>query len=91
MALTENEIEKIAKSIFDKLVEYQEKFEKQNNEFIVSDEFGNSSIVSEKEYLQFEISKLRDIEKQHVQNERFEKAEEIKNKIIKLKQKLYGI
>lgn len=88
MNLSDEDINKIADALFERLMKQQEKFESEYNTFIVSDEFGNTKSVSEAEYLQFELAKLQDIMNTYVQEEKYEKAEIIKNKIRKLRLKL---
>lgn len=91
MTLDKEDIEAVAQAIFERLVAYQEQFEKDNNTYIISDEFGNSSMVSEEEYIQYEIDKLKDLERMHVEKENFEAAAIIQNKINKFKIKLKEI
>jgi len=91
MTLDKEDIEAVAQAIFERLVAYQEQFEKDNNTYIISDEFGNSSMVSEEEYIQYEIDKLKELERRHVEKENFEAAAIIQNKINKFKIKLKEI
>lgn len=88
MALTEQEIEKIAELLFQKLIKYQEKFEKNTRTFMVSDEFGNNTQVSEIEYYGYELHKLEKLLEEYVYNEEYEKADVIKNKIRLLRIKI---
>ena len=88
MALTEQEIEQIAELLFKKLIKYQEKFEKSTRSFMVSDEFGNNTQVSEIEFYGFELHKLEKLLETYVENEDYEKAEIIKNKIRILRIKI---
>ncbi len=88
MALSEQEIEKIAELLFQKLVKHQESFEDQTKTFMVSDEFGNNANVSEIEYYGYELHKLESILEKYVANEEYEKADIIKNKIRLLKIKI---
>ena len=88
MALTEQEIEKIAELLFQKLIKYQEKFEKNTRTFMVSDEFGNNTQVSEIEYYGYELHKLEKLLDEYVHNEEYEKAKIIKNKIRLLRIKI---
>ena len=88
MALTEQEIEKIAELLFQKLIKYQEKFEKNTRTFMVSDEFGNNTQVSEIEYYGYELHKLEKLLDEYVHNEEYEKADVIKNKIRLLRIKI---
>jgi len=88
MALTEQEIEQIAELLFKKLIKYQEKFEKTTQSFMVSDEFGNNTQVSEIEYYGWELHKLERLLETYVDNEDYEKAEIIKNKIRIIRKKI---
>ena len=88
MTLDKEDIEAISQAIFERLVKHQEQFEKDNNQYIISDEFGNSSYVSEEEYIEYEIEKLKDLEQMHVKKENFEAADIKQNKINKFKIKL---
>ena len=88
MALSEQEIEKIAELLFTKLVKHQESFEKRTQTFMVSDEFGNNTQVSEIEYYGWELHKLEKLLETYVDNEDYEKAEIIKNKIRIIRNKI---
>ena len=88
MALSEQEIEKIAELLFTKLVKHQESFEKRTQTFMVSDEFGNNTQVSEIEYYGWELHKLEKLLETYVDNEDYEKAEIIKNKIRIIRKKI---
>lgn len=88
MSLTDEDINKIADALFERLMKQQEKFEKENNTYIVSDEFGNSKTVEESEYLHFELMKLEELLKSYIQEEKYEKAEVLKNKIRILRGKI---
>ncbi len=88
MALSEQEIEKIAELLFTKLVKHQESFEDQTKTFMISDEFGNNAHVSELEYYGYELHKLENILQNYVENEEYEKADIIKNKIRLLEIKI---
>jgi len=81
MNLSDEDINKIADALFQRLMEQQKKFEDENNTYIVSDEFGNSKTVDEAEYLHFELIKLEELLNIYVQEEKYEKAEILKNKI----------
>lgn len=86
--MTDEELKKLAELIFTKLVTHWKELEIQQNQFVVSDEFGNSKTVTEIEYLGFELDKLQRIEKQYVDEEEFEKASIIQNKIKRLVNKI---
>lgn len=88
MNLSEEDIQKIADSLFKKLMEQQEKFDQENNIFIVSDEFGNSKNVEEVEYLHFELMKLESLLDQYIKEEMYEKANVLNNKIRILRSKI---
>ena len=88
MALSEQEIEKIAELLFTKLVKHQESFEKKTQTFMISDEFGNNTQVSEIEYYGWELHKLEKLLETYVDNEDYEKAEIIKNKIRIIRNKI---
>jgi len=88
MNLSEEDIQKIADSLFKKLMEQQEKFDQENNIFIVSDEFGNSKNVEEIEYLHFELMKLESLLDQYIKEEMYEKANVLSNKIRILRSKI---
>ena len=88
MNLSEEDIQKIADSLFKKLMEQQEKFDQENNIFIVSDEFGNSKNVEEIEYLHFELMKLESLLDQYIKEEMYEKANVLNNKIRILRSKI---
>ena len=88
MSLTEDDINKIADALFKKLMEQQEKYEKENNTYIISDEFGNSKNVDELEYLHIELLKMEELLETYVKNEEYEKATIIKNKIRMIRNKI---
>jgi len=88
MALSEQEIELIAELLFQKLIRHQESYEKQTQTFMVNDEFGNTTQVTEIEYYSWELHKLERLLETYVSNEDYEKAEIIKNKIRMLKIKI---
>lgn len=81
MNLSDEDINKIADALFQRLMEQQKKFEDENHTYIVSDEFGNSKTVDEAEYLHFELIKLEELLNVYVREEQYEKAEILKNKI----------
>lgn len=81
MNLSEEDINRLADALFERLMEQQKKFEDENSTYIVSDEFGNSKTVDELQYLHFELSKLEELLNIYVREERYEKAEILKNKI----------
>lgn len=88
MNLSDEDINKLADALFERLMKQQEKFEAEHNTFIVSDEFGNNKTVSEAEYLQFELTKLEELMNTYVQEEHYEKAEILKNKIRIIRNKI---
>jgi hypothetical protein len=92
MSLTDGEIERIAQLLFEKLVENQSK--EQDNavqQYVIYDEFGNSSSVSESEFFHYELERLYELENKYVGDEQYEKADIIKNKIRQIKLKLKGL
>lgn len=91
MALSEQEIEQIAELLFQKLIKHQDEYEKEHQTYIVSDEFGNNTQVSEIEYLGWELYKLEKLLQNYVDNEDYEKAEIIKNKIRRLRIKIKNL
>ena len=91
MELSDEQLEKLAEKLFKKLIKEQEKYEKNNHLYILSDEFGNTSEVSESAYYMYELDKLKDLEKEYVRQEKYEEADAIKRKITELKIKLRGI
>lgn len=88
MNLSDQDINKIADALFERLMKQQEKFEAEHNTFIVSDEFGNSKTVDEAEYLHFELIKLEELMNLYVKEEHYEKAEILKNKIRIIRNKI---
>jgi len=88
MNLSEEELDIIAEKLFQRLMKQQEIFEQENNTFIINDEFGNNRTVTELEYLHFELYKLEGLESKYVEDEEFEKANMIKNKIRHIKNKI---
>jgi len=81
MNLSDEELNKIADLLFQKLIEHQNKYEQQTSTYIINDEFGNNRTVDELEYLHFELHKLESLETKYVEDEDYEKASIIKNKI----------
>ncbi len=81
MNLSDEDINRIADALFERLMKQQEKFDKENQTYIVSDEFGNSKTVDEMQYLHFELAKLEELLNLYVREEKYEKAEILKNKI----------
>ena len=88
MALSEQEIEQIAEMLFQKLVAQQEQYEKETQTYMVSDEFGNRTQVSEIEYYGWELHKLENLLETYVEKEDYKKAQIIKNKIRILRNKI---
>jgi len=91
MNLTEEELQKIADILFDKLVKHQNNYEEETKQYMIYDEFGNATSVSEKEFYLNEIERLQDIESNYAENEEYEKAKIVNNKIRKIKIKLNKI
>ena len=88
MNLSDEDINRIADALFERLMKQQEKFEKENHTYIVSDEFGNSKTVDESEYLHFELIKLEELLNIYVKEEQYEKANILKNKIRIIRAKI---
>jgi hypothetical protein len=89
MSLTDGDIERIAQLLFEKLVEKQsQETDESTHQYIVYDEFGNSSSVSESEFFHYELERLYELENKYVGEEQYEKADIIKNKIRQIKLKL---
>jgi hypothetical protein len=89
MTLTDGEIERIAQLIFEKLLEKQKNFEEETEQvYHIYDELGKVEIVSEQEFYEYELDRLIDLERKYVEDEEFEKANIIKNKIRKVKLKI---
>jgi len=89
MTLTDGDIERIAQLIFEKLLEKQKSFEEETEQtYHIYDELGKVEIVSEQEFYEYELDRLIDLEKKYVEDEEFEKANIIKNKIRKVKLKI---
>ena len=89
--MTDEEIKKLADIIFKKLVTHWKQMEATMNQFIVSDEFGNQKSVTEIEYLSFELEKLQLLEQKYVDNEAFEQASIIQNKIKRILNKIKNL
>lgn len=89
MSLTDDEIERIAQLLFEKLVEKQsQETGESTHQYVVYDEFGNSSSVSESEFFHYELERLYELENKYVGEEQYEKADIIKNKIRQIELKL---
>lgn len=88
MILSDGEIERIAQLLFEKIIDNQNEYEKTNHQYVIYDEFGNSTTVSEHEFYQYELERLYELEKKYVKQEEYEKADIIKNKILRIKLKL---
>ena len=87
--MTDGEIERIAQLVFEKLVQYYKDNEQETTQqYVVYDEFGNSSSVSEAEFYHYELERLYHLEKKYVDNEEYEKADMIKNRIRQVKIRL---
>ena len=84
--MTNEEIEKIAELLFKKMIDLQHEFDSNQTEvsYQVYDEFGNSSKIDELSFFQYELDRLKDLENKYVEEENFEKAAIIKNKLNKI-------
>lgn len=75
-----------------KLLEESEKQEANiKQEYVVHDNFGNTRSVSEKQYLMIELERLNHLEKMYAEKEEYEKANIIKNKIIRVKLRINNL
>jgi hypothetical protein len=88
MNLTDEELQKIADSLFEKLIKHQDKYEEEIKHYMIYDNFGNSKTVSEKDFYINEVERLIELEKDYAENEEYEKAKIISNKIKNIKIKL---
>jgi hypothetical protein len=88
MNLTDEELQKIADSLFEKLIKHQDKYEEETKHYMIYDNFGNSKTVSEKDFYINEVERLIELEKDYAENEEYEKAKIISNKIKNIKIKL---
>lgn len=89
MKLSNEDVDRIAQAIFNKLISHQEKLQSElKDEYIIQDEFGNSHNVTEEEFYLQELENLMHLEEMYVHEEQYEKANIIKNKILRLKLKL---
>jgi hypothetical protein len=88
--MTDKEIEKIAELLFKKLIDFQNEFDNkpENISFHVYDDFGNSNTVDELTFFKYELDRLKDLENKYIENENYEKAAIIKNKLDKIKIKI---
>lgn len=95
MPLTDGEIERIAQLLFEKLMGLDQNFKSTENEsqniYAIYDDFGDQKIVDEKTFLNFEIERLKILEDRYVEKEEYEKADIIKNKILKIKLKIHKL
>lgn len=95
MPLTDGEIERIAQLLFEKLMGLDQNLKSTENEsqniYAIYDDFGDQKIVDEKTFLNFEIERLKILEDRYVEKEEYEKADIIKNKILKIKLKIHKL
>lgn len=84
--MTNEEIEKIAELLFKKMINLQHEFDNKQNEvsYHVYDEFGNSSKIDELSFFHYELDRLKDLENKYIEEEKYEKAAIIKNKLDKI-------
>jgi len=84
--MTNEEIEKIAELLFKKMIDLQYEFDSKQNEvsYHVYDELGNSSKVDELSFFHYELDRLKDLENKYIEEEKYEKAAIIKNKLDKI-------
>jgi len=91
MALSDGEIERIAQLIFEKIIAKQNQYyenEEVSQEYHVYDDMGNVFIVNELQFLEYELERLNELESKYAEQEEFEKAAIIRNKINKIKLKI---
>jgi len=60
-------------------------------EYVVHDNFGNTRSVNERQYLMIELERLNNLENMYAQKEEYEKADIIKNKIIRIKLRINNL
>lgn len=105
--MTEEEMNKLAEVIVNKLgLSYPnlvnmiakkllEESDKQDSnikqEYVVHDNFGNTRSVNERQYLMIELERLNNLENMYAQKEEYEKADIIKNKIIRIKLRINNL
>ena len=84
--MTNEEIEQIAELLFKKMIDLQHEFDSNQNEvsYHVYDEFGNSSKIDELSFFHYELDRLKDLENKYIEEEKYEKAAIIKNKLDKI-------
>ena len=84
--MTNEEIEKIAELLFKKMINLQHEFDSKQNEvsYHVHDEFGNSSKIDKLSFFHYELDRLKDLENKYIEEEKYEKAAIIKNKLDKI-------
>lgn len=84
--MTNEEIEKIAELLFKKMIDLQYEFDSKQKEvsYHVYDEFGNSSKIDELSFFHYELDRLKDLENKYIEEEKYEKAAIIKNKLDKI-------
>lgn len=91
MALSDGDIERIAQLLFEKIIAKQNQYyenEEISQEYHVYDDMGNITVVNEIQFLKYELERLNELESKYVEQEEFEKAAIIKNKINKIKLKI---
>jgi len=84
--MTNEELEKIAELLFKKMIDLQHEFDSKPKEvsYHVYDEFGNSNRVDELSFFYYELDRLKDLENKYIEEEKYEKAAIIKNKLDKI-------
>ena len=84
--MTNEEIEKIAELLFKKMIDLQYEFDSKQKEvsYHVYDELGNSSKIDELSFFHYELDRLKDLENKYIEEEKYEKAAIIKNKLDKI-------
>lgn len=82
--MTEEQIEKIAELIFQKMLSKQDEWDRQNGYIYITD----GEEITEVDAILAEIDALNLAKEKHISNENYEKASEIQKKINKLRENL---
>jgi len=92
MTLSNEEIERIAELIFKKILDKQAALEKESEHiYHIYDDVGNVSVVNELAFLQVELDRCNELKDKYVNEEQFEKAMLLKDKIAELELKIKNI
>jgi len=87
------EIDMIANAVVDKLKQLRHELEEEEPRpiYLIYDEFGNQKTVDEQEFLEYEIEGLTYMMDEHVKNENYKTAADLKEKIKALHERLTEI